>query len=224
MAVTSWKAGSAASDAPKRQLSVSEARGQMPGEGPRSTTMATGGHQGPVCHLSPRSPPTTLPSHWRPHKSNSACLKGAGYLIYKVTPKGKHPTLFTGQQTLLSPSLKQVQSRLLLITLTPPPPSATASQLCYGSPCPYGSLASLHPTLNTAAVRSPEKLRSEEVLLCSNPCNAFPGHSKQMPKSCHSEPASLWPHTPGLPPSGLTHAGAGLLRGHHTHDQGAPAS
>lgn len=60
------------------------------------------------------------------------------------------------------------------------------------------------------------------MLLCSNPCNAFPGHSKQTPKSCRSGPASLWPRVPGLPRSGLTHAGAGLLRGHHTHLPGSP--
>lgn len=142
--MTSWKAGSAAGDAPQRQLSVSEARGQTPGEGPCSITVATAGYLGPVCHLSPRSPPTTVPSHWRPHESNSACPKGVGCLFYKVTPKGKHPTLFSGQQTLLSPSLKQVQSRLLLIPPTPPPPPPLPPSSVTGAPAP--TAASPHYT------------------------------------------------------------------------------
>lgn len=189
-----------------RRLSVSEVRGQVPGD--RTTQHHCGNSWAPGASPATCLPDhlhTTILGHWRPHESNSACPKGAGCLFDSHSQRETSYTAHWSANAIGS-SLKQVQSQLLLTTPHTTTPLSHRLLAVLLVPLPLCSLASPHPTLNTAAVRSPEKLKSEEVLLCSNPCNALPGHCKQMPKSYRSGPPcrptpsgshAPWPHSCG---------------------------
>lgn len=103
-------------------------------------------------------------------------------------------------------------------------PSATAPQLCYWCPCPYGSLTSLHLTLNTAAMRSPEKPGQGRCYFARIPAMHF-----QDTPSRRQSPVAV-----DLPPCGpvsqASHAPVSPMRGQGCCGattptcQGAPAS